>query len=126
MIRRTKTDLFKVNGNPMFAPDADMDFSFEDIDSADTGRDETGTMHRIVVKYKVGTWSFNYSGVTEEEYNYMESLFPDEGTFEFTHPSRHNSDELETTTCYRSKYSISWRHARKGQWRNYKFNIIEC
>ena len=36
MIRRTKTDLFKVNGNPMFAPDADMDFSFEDIDSDHT------------------------------------------------------------------------------------------
>ena len=120
------TDLFKINGKPMFAPDADIDFSYEDLDSEDTGRDESGYMHRIVVRYKVMSGSFEFSHISEADMQYMESLFPDEPDFEFTRPSRLNSDIPVTTRCYRSKYGISWRNAKTGQWRNYKFNIIEC
>lgn len=120
------TDLFKINGKPMFAPDADIDFSYEDLDSEDTGRDEIGYMHRIVVRYKVMSGSFEFSHISESDMRYMESLFPDEPDFEFTRPSRLNSDIPVTTRCYRSKYGISWRNAKTGQWRNYKFNIIEC
>lgn len=123
---RVKTDLFKINGKPMFAPDADIDFSYEDLDSEDTGRDEIGYMHRIVVRYKVMSGSFEFSHISEADMRYMESLFPDEPDFEFTRPSRLNSDIPVTTRCYRSKYGISWRNAKTGQWRNYKFNIIEC
>lgn len=123
---RTLTDKFKINGIPMYAPDNEMSFSFEDIDSSDSGRTEDGVMHRSPVRYKVGTWSFSYAFLSEEEKQYMESLFPNEPTFVFTHPSRTDSSQLEETVCYRSKYSISWYSARKGRWRNYKFNIIEC
>lgn len=122
---KTKTDLFKINGKPMFAPDASVGFSYEDLDSSDSGRDELGIMHRIVVRYKVGTWSFSFSAITEEEKLYMESLFPDAPSFEFTHPDRVTGEPV-TTTCYRSKYSISWYNAREGLWKNYAFNIIEC
>lgn len=123
---RTLTDKFKINGKPMYAPDNEMEFSFEDIDSSDAGRTEDGVMHRSPVRYKVGTWGFTYSQITEEEKQYLESLFPDEPTFVFTHPGRKNSNEVEETVCYRSKYSISWYSASKRLWRNYKFNIIEC
>lgn len=123
---RVKTDLFKINGKPMFAPDADIDFSYEDLDDADSGRDESGYMHRIVIRYKVMTGSFVFSFISEEDMKYMESLFPDEPDFEFTRPSRLNPDNPVTTRCYRSKYGISWHNARTGLWRNYKFNIIEC
>ena len=122
----TKTDLFLINGQPMFAPDADISFSFEDLDSSDSGRDESGVMHRIVVRYKVMSGSFEFSHITEEEMQYMESLFGDAPDFLFTHPSRTNSNELVTTRCYRSKYGITWHNARTGLWRNYKFSIIEC
>ena len=120
------TEIFQVNGMPMFAPDADVGISYEDIDAADSGRDEGGYMHRIVVRYKVGTWSFEYAYITEEEKAYLESLFPDEPDFAFTHPSRLASSVPVTTQCYRSKYSHSWHNAVTGEWRNYKFNIIEC
>ena len=123
---RTLSEMFMVNGVPMFAPDADIDFSYEDIDDADSGRDESGYMHRIVVRYKVMTGSFSFSHISEADYQYMESLFPDEPEFEFTRPARANSAETVTTKCYRSKYGIAWHNAATGQWRNYKFNIIEC
>lgn len=123
---KTLMQEFRVNGKPLFAPDADMDMGFEDIDSADAGRSEDGYMHRIMVRHLVGKWTFSYDHVTEAEYQYIESLFPENSTFTFTHPKRTNSSELEDTECYRGKYSISWKNARTGEWRNYKFSIIEC
>lgn len=123
---KVKFDQLLINGVPMFAPDADIEFSYEDLDAADSGRDESGYMHRIVVRYKVMSSSFVFSHISEEDYIYMESLFPDEADFEFTRPSRKDPSILETSRCYRSKYGISWHNARTGQRRNYKFNIIEC
>ena len=125
-VTKSLADFFMINGTCMFAPDADVVMSFEDLDAPDSGRDEAGIMHRIVVRYKVGKWQFEYAYITEEEMRYMEALFPDAPDFSFTHPSRTNSSVMETTTCYRSKYAISWRNAVTGQWRNYKFDIIEC
>jgi len=124
--RRPVIPLYLINGVPLLAPDGEVEDSYEDIDSPDTGRDETGRMHRDVVLYKVGKWSFNYNLVTKEDYMYIESIFPDAGTFQFTRPDRRNPDVLVTTTCYRSKYSLAYFSPRRGRWKNYKFNIIEC
>lgn len=123
---KDKIYLFQINGQPVLAPDEGIGFSYEDLDDAASGRDEGGYAHRFVVRYKVGKWSFSYNSLTEEEKNYMESLFPDSGTFSFTHPDRRNSGQMVTTECYRSKYSLSWYNAITGLWKNYKFNIIEC
>ena len=123
---RAKTELFKINGVPMLVPDAEVAVSYEDLDAADSGRDESGFMHRIVVRYKVGSWKFEYAHLTEEEKQYMENLFPNADSFQFQHPSRHNSKQSEVTTCYRSKYGISWRNARTGLWSGYSFSVIEC
>ena len=123
---RPTTDLFKINGKPMLAPDTEVGANYEDLDDSSSGRDESGVMHRVVARYKVGSWSFSYEQLTEEEKRYMESLFPDEPSFQFTHPSRLDSSIPETSVCYRSKYGISWRNARTGLWSGYSFNVIEC
>lgn len=123
---RVLSNEFMINGKPMYAPDSDTTFEFEDIDSSDAGRTEDGVMHRSPVRYNVGKWGFKYSSLTEAEKRYMESLFPDEPTFEFTHPDRIDSSVSVVSTCYRSKYSLSWYNAKKGVWKNYTFNIIEC
>ena len=123
---RAFTYQFLINGQPMLAPDAEVGFSYEDLDSSDSGRDESGVMHRIPVRYKVGSWSFTYSHLTEEEKRYMENLFPDAADFIFTHPDRMVSANAVSCKAYRSKYGISWRNAKTGLWSNYSFNIIEC
>lgn len=120
------TNIFRINGKPMFAPDADIAISYSDLDSEDSGRDEAGFMHRIVIRRMMGTWSFSFFGITEEEKRYMESLFDGLDEFDLTHPDRLDAEKEVTTRCYRSKYSITWHNARTGLWRNYKFNIIEC
>ena len=123
---RGTTELFKINGRPMLVPDEEVTVSYEDLDDGDSGRDESGVMHRIPVRYKVGSWGFSYAHLTEAERQYMESLFPDAAEFTFTHPDRLDSTKQVTCTAYRSKYSISWKNARTGLWSNYSFQIIQC
>lgn len=122
---RQKTNLFTVNGQPLLAPDIEPEFSYEDLDASDSGRDESGYMHRFPVRYKVGKWTFSYSHLSEADRQYMESLFPDGPTFSFGHPDRRTGG-MVATECYRSQYSITWKNARTGLWSNYKFSIIEC
>lgn len=123
---RATTYDFLINGEPVLVPDAGVGFSYEDLDDESSGRDEGGFMHRFIVRTKVGNWAFTYSSLTEEEKNYMESLFGNSGTFQFTHPSRMDSAVSETHTCYRSRVSLSWYNSKAGLWKNYKFNIIQC
>ena len=122
---RPTTELFTVNGRPLLAPDAGVSVSYEDLDAEDAGRDQRGILHRSVVGYKVASWSFTYHSLTEEERQYLESLFPDQPTFEFGHPGRQDATVTEHTQCYRSKYGIAWRSAATGLWSGCSFHIIE-
>lgn len=123
---RDTTNLFLVNGKPMLVPDEQVQISYEDIDGADAGRDESGYMHRILLRSKVASWGFSYAHLTEEEKRYMETLFGNGATFSFTHPDRLDASKTVTTACYRSQYGISWRNARTGIWNGYSFRIIQC
>ena len=123
---RTKLEQFAVNGVPLLVPDTEVTADYEDLDAAESGRDESGVMHRIVVRHKVASWGFTYTHLTEEEKQYMEKLFPEAATFTFTHPDRVDSGKLVQTECYRSKYGIRWLNARTGLWGGYSFRIIAC
>lgn len=123
---RKTTDLFLIDGQPMLVPDEDMEISFEDLDAADSGRDESGVMHRFVVRRGVGKWTFSYAHLTQQEYAYMESLFAGKATFRFTHPSHIDDGQAVVITAYRSKHGVLWRSAVTGQFRNYQFSIIAC
>ena len=122
----TLTELYLINGKPMLAPDEGVEMSFEDLDAAESGRDAAGYMHRVVVRRKVGVWNFSYSHLTQEEYAYMLSILPTEGSFTFTHPMLADCTKSETTNAYISRYGITWRSARTKDYRNLKFSIIEC
>ena len=122
---RPTTDQYFINGKPLLAPDAPLEVKYEDLDAYDSGRDLSGVMHRLVVRYKVPSWSFQYSNLTREEKDYLESLFPDEPTFAFTHPDR-RTGVATVTQCYRSQYGIAWRNAATGLLSGYSFRIIGC
>lgn len=123
---RQTTELFTINGKPMLVPDAPTTVNYEDLDSPDSGRDESGIMHRVVIRHKIPSWNFFYSHLTEEEKQYMESLFPAAPSFSFKHPSRVNSNDSETTECYRSTCGISLKNTKTGLWSGYSFTITAC
>lgn len=85
-----------------------------------------GTCTAKWCREKVATWPIAYSCLTDDEYKYTIGLFAGKATFQFTHPKAGSSTETETTTCYCSKYGIAWHNAKTKQWKNLKFNIIEC
>lgn len=115
---------YLIDGEPMLVPDADVSLSFADLDSSDSGRDESGIMHRIVVRERVATWGFNYSNLTAEEYRYMRALFAGKPEFAFIY--RNLEGDLVETRAYCSNESITYHNARLGLYKNLKFNIIEC
>ena len=123
---RQKVDFYQVDGQPMPAPDEEPEFSFSDLDASDSGRDESGVMHRIVLREKVGTWSFSYAHLSDEDLAYLRNLFAGKAQFTFTHPVFGSSNATESCTAYMSQYSAVWKNQRTGQWRNFKFNIIQC
>lgn len=115
---------FKIDGMPMLVPDEDVSISRADIDDSDSGRDESGVMHRIVIRERVNTWGFNYASLSTDEYRYMMSLFAGKPDFEFTYINV--NDEIVTCRAYCSNDSITYHNAKLGLYKNLKFNIIEC
>ena len=114
---------YRIAGLPMLVPDQDVELQYSDLDASDAGRDESGRMHRMVVRCRVKAWAFTYSHLTAEEYAYMEALFQGRDTFPFTFPT---ADGTDTCTAYCSGGSIALRNLRTGIYKNYKFSIIEC
>lgn len=123
---RKTTDLFLIDGLPILAPDENVEISMEDIDASDSGRDESGVMHRFMVRQGVGKWTFSYACLTGEEYAYMERLFAGKATFRFTYPDCSDGGQPKAITAYRAKHGILWQSAATGQFRNYQFSIIGC
>jgi hypothetical protein len=121
-----KTNLFQIDGKPMLAPDSGVSVSWQDLDGADSGRDQAGNMHRVVMKYDVGTWGFRYTALSDEELAYLQSLFSGKAEFQFTHPDPCDKSAAVTVRAYRAKHSITWQDARRGLFRDYSFNIIEA
>ena len=118
------TELFQIDGKAMVIPDAGVEVSYSDLDAADSGRDESGFMHRLVVRHKIPSWQFSYTHLDAESYAYMRSILPRTGTFLFTYPNENG--EPEQLQAYISKYSVLWENLRLGDYRNLKFSIIGC
>ena len=114
----------QVDGVPLLIPDGDLAMHFQDLDSPDSGRDESGYMHRFVMRERVKTWEFSYGFLTAEEYQYLESLFCGKQTFLFRFPAPDGTAQICRAYC--AKSSIVLHNRQLGIYRNLKFNIIEC
>ena len=117
---------YLIDGKPMPLPDQQVEMSFEDLDHPEAGRDEAGFMHRLVARYKVGSWGFTYSYLTQQTYRELLQLLPQSGSFVFSYPDPMDPEQYRHTVAYLSKYGICWQDAATGLYRNLKFSIIEC
>lgn len=113
-----------IDDQPMLSPDQGVEISENDLDSEDSGRDESGIMHRFPVRERVHTWAFSYAVLTAEEYQYIKSLFAGKPTFTFSY--RDDDGEMKQCTAYCSKTSITLHNSKTGIYKNLKVNIIEC
>ena len=124
MMKRKLSDGFFVDGRPLPDPDVDVNVTENDLDGEDSGRDEAGFMHRQVLRFGVKTWEFVYAVLDAEDYLYIQSLLQGKAEFKFTYKTSDGSSA--TTRAYSSKRSITLRNYATGEYKNLKFNIIEC
>lgn len=115
---------FLIDGQPILTPDEGIAISYEDLDSSESGRDESGFMHRVVLRTDVRKIPLSYAFLNKEEYLYMESLF--RGKRDFQVDCRDFDGSLLSFRAYRSKHSITVQNAQTGICKNYTFSIIEC
>ena len=113
-----------IDGKPILVPDQDVAMEVSDLDSDESGRDESGVMHRIVLREKVRKCTLPYASLTREEYLYMRSLT--DGKTQFSVRYRDHDGYESEMTAYHSNHSITVRSVRTGQYKNYNINIIEC
>ena len=118
MANRPRLNTLLINGKPLPCPDADVVISESDLDSEDTGRDESGYMHRHVLRKKVKTWEFPYKFLSAADYDYIRSLIS-ESTFSVDFWG-------VQTTAYCSSTSASLRNVVTGDYRDFSLKIIEC
>jgi len=123
-LTRSMDPVFQVDGNPLLAPDADVRINENDLDAESSGRDESGFLHRRILRESVRTWSFSYAHLSAEDYAYIISLFKGKPTFAFAFAEPDGT--VATTTAYCAKRSIILRDHVSGGYKNLKFNIIEC
>ena len=115
---------FLIDKQPILVPDADLTWEYNDLDSDETGRDEAGVMHRIVLREGVRKCALQYESLTREEYQYMRSLFAGKSQFEVEY--RDHDGQVSRFTAYQSNHSITVHNAKTGEYKNYKPSIIEC
>ena len=115
---------YLIDGKPILFPDLNVKITENDLDDSSSGRDESGVMHRIVMRSGVKIWEFVYGGLEASDYAYIQSLFKGKPDFVLTY--RNTDGLVVTTTAYVSKRSIVLRDFATGEYKNLKFNIIEC
>jgi hypothetical protein len=115
---------FKIDGVAIVAPDAEVAVSRKDIEAADTGKDESGVLHRFLLRSKVRSWSFKYTHLTQEEYNYMENLLIGKESFTFSFPT--STGATSSCTAYCPSAAVAIRNIKSGMYSSYSFDIVEC
>ena len=120
---RNKYYEYQVDGKPILVPD-NVEIGENDIDAEDSGRDESGIMHRQVLRERVKTWGFSFAVLSRMDYRYLNHLFAGKADFEFKY--RGLDGQPVKTRAYCSKLSVTQYNAKLGIYKNLKFNIIEC
>ena len=113
-----------IDGKPILVPDQDVTLEYTDLDSPETGRDDAGIMHRIVLRHNLRKFQLRYSALTREQYRYLESLFA--GKPEFTVTYRDHDGSAQEFRAYRSGHSITLHNARTGLYKNYALTLVEA
>ena len=121
---RKYDDDFLIDGKPLLVPDEGVQINLEDLDSSESGRDESGVMHRIIIREKVRKYSLPYGLITKEEYAYLMSLFAGKPTFEVQ--KREPDGTTVRFSAYCAKVGITLQNKRTGLYKGLTLNIIEC
>ena len=115
---------FLIDGKPVLMPDEGLSIGVSDMETEDSGTDESGVMHRFLLREKVRSFGLAYDTLNLEEYRYMRSLVQGKTTFGVKY--RDPDGQLTELTAYCTGYSIALHNARLGLFKGLKLEILEC
>lgn len=95
----------RINGVPMPTPDGPCEFDEYDLDTADTGRPESGVMQRERKRAKLQRHNFTWSKLTAEEaWKLRTALMPEEVTMTFYMFDRYVSKQVNPGDLHWSQW----------------------
>ena len=98
---------YSIDGKPLLAPDMNVNITENDLDGGASGRDESGFMHRYIIRSGIKTFEFVYAVLDAEDYMYLRSLFAGKASFVFEY--RNPDGSVTTTHAYSSKRRVMLR-----------------
>ena len=101
-------------------------FSVQDIDSAETGRNQDGTLMRERVATKV-KWQLTFPPLSRAMLASLLNSDIKNPTFSFTYPNPYSATGTITKTCYVGDRTAPMYSMASGMpmWENVSFNVIE-
>ena len=97
------TGKWKVDGNPIYIPDADVTVQYSSLASEDSGRDESGYMHITWLRPLVRKVGLKYAMMTGDELEYMRLMMQGK-EFSFTFA---DSNGVTTMDAYTSEINAT-------------------
>ena len=127
MLRRTT--LLQIDGQNLPEPTETAKINFSDIESSDSGADESGVYHREVLRFGVLSCTLTYGYLDNADWAYLLDLLKNKTTFEFTCPAASSAADVTSTitrTCYCANYGAALQRLQAGVWRDMELQIQEC
>ena len=119
-----QTNIYQINGNPMPAPDENVQMRYEDMGDQSL-MDESGFLHKNALRRGVTTWVLHYSSLPRQQRDYLMGLL-EGNTFYFTHPGRLNPAFPEESLCYLAGCSENLQSAVTGVYRDVTVTVRQC
>ena len=120
------TQRYMIENTPVVVPNAGVQLRVSDIEAEESGRDESGYLHRVVLRAGLGTWVLRYRDMSQEEYAYMMALLPGAGSFLFTHPDKADPARSNVSRCCITDVQAGSHDALSGKSRELKITVTQC
>lgn len=127
MFRRTP--LLQIDGQPLPEPTAPAEINFNDMESSDSGPDESGVYHRVILRFGVLSCTLTYDYLDNRDCAYLMELLKNKSTFQFTCPVSSEDTDVNhtiTRTCYCTNHGAALQRLQHGVWRDMSLKIQEC
>ena len=115
---------FQIDGQPVPVPDADLSVEVVDLEAEDSGYDESGVLHRFLVRKQVHCITLLYDVLSREEYHYLRALVGGKDTFSVQY--RGVDGQPSELIGYCTGLQAALHNAKQGIYKGLKLVIREC
>lgn len=117
------TNLYLVDGVPIYSPHGQVQESQEDLLDDNSGRTDDGVMHVQWVRSQVKKFQLGYNVLSSAEYEYMKNLLLGK-TFVFTY-WKNGQAQTMNAYCTSSGGALNYVSATAGRYLDVSFEISE-